>query len=391
MSNPYGPWATLIDAGSNPQLSAFWRRRLTMLVSVSQTSPVLSRRNLFWLVLAAVMIGMMPTVRSTAIATEPKKTPVATVHVVAEMRTLPYDNYSMIGSDVDFVKVEVWRDFGTRPKWRVEKPGRILVMDGASTLNFIRPNIAYKLPFATEGAFDSGPLLQLAQDQDMLARVTQSAQSNGWDAKTTHETTSSGEKKTILTVEAKSGLPKDDYARNKFFDSADTRRVYRFDEATQRLEGVEVYLHESGRDVLILKTTRIDYDQPLASNTFSLALPEDVAWIKETQKLSDNEKYERMTPQEAAKAFFEACAKEDWAEAQKFWGGLPVDDRIKTYLGGLAIVSLGEPFQSKGYASPDKGWFVPYEIKLKDGSVKKFNLAVRKDNPANRYIVDGGI
>jgi hypothetical protein len=98
-----------------------------------------------------------------------------------------------------------------------------------------------------------------------------------------------------------------------------------------------------------------------------------------------------MTPQEAAKAFFEACAKEDWAEAQKFWGGLPVDDRIKTYLGGLAIVSLGEPFQSKGYASPDKGWFVPYEIKLKDGSVKKFNLAVRKDNPANRYIVDGGI
>ena len=45
MTNPYGPWATAIDAGRNPQLSSFWRQRLTMLVPASQTSPVLSRRK----------------------------------------------------------------------------------------------------------------------------------------------------------------------------------------------------------------------------------------------------------------------------------------------------------------------------------------------------------
>ena len=44
MTNPYGPWATAINAGRNPQLSASWRQRLTMLVPTSQTSPVLSRR-----------------------------------------------------------------------------------------------------------------------------------------------------------------------------------------------------------------------------------------------------------------------------------------------------------------------------------------------------------
>ncbi len=61
MTNPYGPWATAIDAGRNPQLSAFWRQRLTMLVPTSQTSPVLSRRSLLGLVAAAALVCALPT------------------------------------------------------------------------------------------------------------------------------------------------------------------------------------------------------------------------------------------------------------------------------------------------------------------------------------------
>ncbi|MGA2064781.1 MAG: hypothetical protein ABSG86_07420 [Thermoguttaceae bacterium] len=68
MSNPYGPWATAINAGRNPQLSAFWRRRLAMLVPTSQTSPVLSRRNLLGLLAAAAMMLALPTFRSASMA-----------------------------------------------------------------------------------------------------------------------------------------------------------------------------------------------------------------------------------------------------------------------------------------------------------------------------------
>jgi hypothetical protein len=64
MSNPYGPWATSIDIGGNPQLSAFWRRRLTMLAPTGQTSPVLSRRSLLWLGAVAVVTAIVPTFRS---------------------------------------------------------------------------------------------------------------------------------------------------------------------------------------------------------------------------------------------------------------------------------------------------------------------------------------
>jgi SecD/SecF fusion protein len=61
MAHPYGPWATLIDAGQNPQLSTFWRRRLGMLVPTSQASPTLSRRNLLWLGAAAALMLVLPT------------------------------------------------------------------------------------------------------------------------------------------------------------------------------------------------------------------------------------------------------------------------------------------------------------------------------------------
>ena len=68
-------------------------------------------------------------------------------------------------------------------------------------------------------------------------------------------------------------------------------------------------------------------------------------------------------------------------------GRTGVPQIFKDYLGGLEVISIGEPFQSMGYP----GWFVPYEIKLQSGEIKKHNLAIRNDNPAHRFELDGGI
>jgi len=73
MTNKYGPWATLIDVGGNPQLSAFWKRRLTMLVPASRTSPVLSRRNLSLLAAAGILACLLPTVFFTPVEAQEKK------------------------------------------------------------------------------------------------------------------------------------------------------------------------------------------------------------------------------------------------------------------------------------------------------------------------------
>jgi hypothetical protein len=61
MNQSYGPWATQISAVQNPQLSAFWRRRMGMLASVSKASPALSRQTVVLLVVAAIVLLIMPT------------------------------------------------------------------------------------------------------------------------------------------------------------------------------------------------------------------------------------------------------------------------------------------------------------------------------------------
>jgi Tol biopolymer transport system component len=74
MPNQYGPWATTIDAGGNPELSTFWRRRLTMLAPTSSTSPVLSRRSVLCLGAAGAATMLLPTLRA-AVADDKEPSP----------------------------------------------------------------------------------------------------------------------------------------------------------------------------------------------------------------------------------------------------------------------------------------------------------------------------
>jgi len=308
------------------------------------------------------------------------------IHLRGQLRTLPNDNFSYIAADNDFYPIELWKQFEPELKWRVEKPGRVVVMDGRTTLMYIKPaNEAVKLEQRTTSAFDTDWLHRIANLSNTLSNELLHAQAQGWKLDLTSETGADGRLKSVVSVMAKCGLPDDDYTRNKFFHDADTRRVYRFDAQTERLEAVQIYLVRSTGEAQIFDLSQIDYDQPIDPSVWQLALPADVAWYQTPQKLPDNEKYASMTAEQAARAFFEACGREDWTEAGKF--DSPITDRLKEYLGGVEVVSLGQAFTSKSYV----GLFVPYEIKLKNGGVKKHNLALRKDNPAGRWQVDGGI
>ena len=55
--------------------------------------------------------------------------------------------------------------------------------------------------------------------------------------KLTHEQ-EKGEKKLVVIVEARAGLSDDNYMKNKFINTSDTRRIYRFDAKTKQLEAI---------------------------------------------------------------------------------------------------------------------------------------------------------
>jgi hypothetical protein len=106
------------------------------------------------------------------------------------------------------------------------------------------------------------------------------------------------------------------------------------------------------------------------------------------------------TPAEVAKTFLDACSHDDWTEATKYWPADFLEKNPKflsgftNHYGGIEIISMGKPFKGriamfKGMEYP--GVYVPYEIRLKDGTIRKWQLAIRCDNPEKHWYWDGGM
>ena len=136
---------------------------------------------------------------------------------------------------------------------------------------------------------------------------------------------------------------------------------------------------------------------------------------------SDNANYQQQTgttPKQVANTFLAACSKEDWTEAAKFWWSDPknnrfpsIPDGVKQRYGGLEIISIGKPFkgrisiakfielqpESRNQFKSTKGdfeassVFVPYEMRLKDGTIRKWQLSISSDNPEHRWYYNGGM
>lgn len=312
------------------------------------------------------------------------------VYIKVQMRTHPRGNFSEIRLDYDFVPIEIWKKFENEEldKWRLEEPGRVAVMDGKETITLFRPNYVIKTRARELNDLWDESLVEV---DSVIARESRSALQRGSDLELFHKIGEDGYEKLVVVAEAKvQGDFTNDWLKNKSISHSDNLRIYTFDAKTKLLEGLKVYIHTEDEDVLVLELTDIEYDIDIDPALFELELPEGIIWDKEPEVLPDNEKYEKMTPKETAIAFFQACADEDWDEYLKFNPASAVPQKNKDYLGRLEIISIGEPFKSGLYPARPT-WFVPYEIKLKSGQIKKYNLAVRNDNPAKRYVVDGGI
>jgi len=314
----------------------------------------------------------------------------SSIHMKARMRSRLGDNFGSICPECDFVPVEMWKqvdDEGTL-RWRLEKPVRTIVMDGETTTMVQGDQWATRLeePGPLGCCFDSwmGRLLNV---RELLHGELQEATENPIRQLVLSHETIDGKDKILLEVDVTTEVPEDDVLRDLWLQNSEHLKVYRFDTETKLLESFQVFVVSEDGDILVFEITDIEYDAPIDDKLLALELPPEITMLLEPEILPDNEKYQKMTPLETASAFFTACQEKNWDEVQKFipW---KVNQDIKTGLSGLESFSLGEPFQSEsGY----QGWFVPYELKGDGDETYKNNLALRNDNDAERYIIDGGL
>ncbi|MGO8745092.1 MAG: carboxypeptidase-like regulatory domain-containing protein [Thermoguttaceae bacterium] len=140
MANSYGPWATAFDAGRNPQLSAFWRSRLNMLVGVSQTSPVLSRRNLLGLVAAAVLICALPTFRTGIVVADTSRKKVETTKAESAKTGDVADTQPTIN-----VKAQTEKVVGQRPRGNCSISGKVVSASTGKPVGHARMYLHYNV------------------------------------------------------------------------------------------------------------------------------------------------------------------------------------------------------------------------------------------------------
>jgi hypothetical protein len=379
----------LRKSDENKQHKNFWR--LVMRNRLAQLAAAA-------IIIVAVVVSIsvfnksMPTVIPTASAAQilseaaQAVSDLRSVHIKARMRTEPYDNFASIDVNCGLGQVELWKQIDNNgiTRWRYEKPGRVMVTEGENWDNsvlYVKGSLAAKW----KGPGGSVRMLKELLDVDkVLDSEIRLAREQGSELTTKTD----GRNKLVVIVDANAqGDLTNDWLKNKYITASKNRRIYRFDDKTKLLEGLEIYIYPSEKQkLLVFEIRKIEYNVDIDPKLFTLKIPKDTIWHLQPEILPDNERYERMSPKEAATTFFEACSREDWNEVIKFWSVSEVSKDTKQYYGGLQIISIGEPFKSGQFP----GWFVPYEIKPKNGKIKKWTLAVRNDNPAKRWMVDGG-
>jgi hypothetical protein len=172
--------------------------------------------------------------------------------------------------------------------------------------------------------------------------------------------------------------------------------VFLIDPKTKLLQQTEKY-RKNGSELVLLERIRFDdYNLPMPADIFAPQLPRDVMKIDQTGKKEIGLAQGQMTDAEVAKAvvqqFWEAMMAQDYDKASVLMGGFPAA-RLKEGFSEpiVEIISIGE-----AKPDPEKKWynglFVPYAVKFKDGTAKKWNAAVRPVyNQPHRWSIDGGI
>lgn len=307
---------------------------------------------------------------------------IKTMFISFQVRSVPGDNLDMIDTNSDFIDYKLWKQFTPTEKWRIEKPGMAVAMDGQKQYRFME-----KTGVGFVGSIESGFVdwMKILLDPEKILQQ-EKAFADKYKAK--YDISETGNE-TILTIKAKAlGDFKNAFSLNHSIPESDNRRVYSFDKQNGRLKLLEVYIVEDKREVLVLKINKIVYDETIAAENFSIDLPENTKWV-ELKDLQPKAGNSASTAEEAAKMWWNALSENDWATAYKLDPSFEHSsnlEEMKLEYGGLHINSIGSSFKSGRYA----GVYVPYEVKLKSGEVQKYNLALRNDNPQKAWIIDGG-
>lgn len=301
------------------------------------------------------------------------------IEMTVEVRTRPMENFRYINLSEDFVPHKIsMAKTGTTLTWRIDKGGRAAAGNSEVIYNWVdQLNIGWRTSNADPKEL-LGEMSILLTPEKILESELQNCINNS-DA---HYDVDKKNGEIILTIHSQpQGNFSNPYMLNASITESENIRRYVIDADTKHLKSATVSVLNGKIETLVLKITNITYGQP---HTSLLALPSGIKFIdmphNSLQGLTG------LTATEAASAFLNALETWNLSIIDN-----TVDENIKSGmyeqdLKGSILLSVGKSFTSGNEGTT----FVPYTLRLPNGTQKQHNLALQKSSQGG-WIVIGGL
>lgn len=305
------------------------------------------------------------------------------IRIELRIRTSEQENFDYIDPHREFVPHTLEAIYSPRLLWRVEKPGRKALYDGEHTyLWFDSLNDGLIQPYAPDAIGMLNLLIDPSQLLELERQLTRAHTGARYELRREAEVL-------YLTVisPAQGDFSQSDHERNTSIIESNTRREYRFDALNGRLLGARVTLLAEEGERALLEIDRITYDAPLDTATLTV-LPEGINWTDQTRN-TPSPRLTGIDAKEAARLILAAFATWDneiLDEALRSYGA-HARELLQSRYAGATVERLSEPVRSGKYP----GWFIPCTLRMGDGSRERIRLALRNDNSAGSWVVDGGL
>ena len=308
-----------------------------------------------------------------------------TLRIALRIRTKPCEPFTYTDPRLSPVSCTATVEYGDTLRWRIEKAGRIALCDGETVRTW--------LPQSGEGWCTAAANYRLAEEFDLLLDLQglllaeQALATRTAGAK--YEIAEAGDTvRLTVTMPAQGDFRQSDYLLNSSIAESNTLREYRFDKASGRLLDLRITaLLPGGERVVLAESTDIRYDAPVDRAALT-ACPENIVWRDPSAPLPGMRLF-GLSAEAAAKSILRALEKWDEAlldEALHYYGP-GARAYIEENYRGLTPVAVGKAVRSGRYP----GLLVPCEVRLANGGTEKLMLALRNDNPAQCWLVDGGL
>ena len=299
------------------------------------------------------------------------------IEMVVDVRTRPVENFRYIGLDDEFVTHHI--DIVASDSllnWRIDKGERVALSNGKDIYTWI-PSV--KLGFHitdTENENVLGYMANLLTPRMILEAELHNCISNS-DAEYTVRKSESDIVLTVHTVPK--GNFENPYLLNSSILESENVRRYVIDVNTKELKSATVSVLSGGREIVVLKVMSISYN----NNSNAFPLPEDIKFVEtENQPVG----LKGLSAVEATSAILNAFSEWNVAILDKVMIHEVSDAAYREQFSGSRLISVGNPFTSGAGNST----FVPYTLKLRDGTMQRHNIALQKTDSGG-WIVVGGL